>query len=144
MVIEDDQDDCELIAQALQELGIANPVRFFNRAKDALYYLMDTKDQPLLILSDINIPGMDGLELKRKINESHYLHKKSIPFVFLTTSQLEEHVIKAFDLMADGYFVKADSFDGLKSDIARAIDYWVHSRHPNNLSGKIRTKTGTR
>jgi CheY-like chemotaxis protein len=132
LILEDDPDDRDLVEQALRELQVSNPVRFFSKSQEALYYLMDTREQPRLILSDINMPGMDGLELRRKINESHYLHRKSIPFIFLTTSQLEENIIRAYDLMAQGYFVKPDSFDGLKKVLQQILSYWELSRYPNN------------
>jgi CheY-like chemotaxis protein len=132
IILTDDPEDRELIQAALQELKVENPVRFFCCGQDALYHLMDTREQPGLILADINLPGMDGLELRRKINESHYLHRKSIPFIFFTNSVFQEDVIRAFDLMAQGYFVKPDSFEGLKELLRRILEYWTHSLHPNN------------
>jgi CheY-like chemotaxis protein len=134
IIIDDDAEDRELLQQALLELKVRNPVRFFEGATEALYYLMDTREQPLVILADVNMPGMDGLELRRKINDSHYLHRKSIPFVFLTTSQLPEQVNKAFDLMVQGYFVKPDSLEELKAMLEQILTYWSSSRHPNNTA----------
>ena len=117
----------------MKELHYTAAIRYFENGSDALYYLMDTKEQPFLIISDINMPGMDGLELRRKINESFYLHRKSIPFIFLTTSTYSEHVIRAYDLMADGYFVKPDNFSELKVIVRHMLDYWTYCRHPNSL-----------
>ncbi|RYY90983.1 MAG: response regulator [Chitinophagaceae bacterium] len=133
IVIEDDREERELIDQAIRELGVSNPIRFFERAPDALYYLMDTREHPQVILCDINLPGMDGLDLRRRINESHYLHHKSIPFVFLTNSELEEDIIRAYDLLVQGYFVKPDSLEGLKEIISQVLSYWTRSLHPNNF-----------
>lgn len=132
IILEDDPEDRELMVQALQEIGSAHEVRFFGNGRDALYFLMDTREQPHLIISDINMPGMDGLELRRKINESHFLHRKSIPFVFLTTSALPEHVIRAYDLMVQGYFVKPDRLDELVRLMRNLLEYWELCRHPNS------------
>ncbi|RYY61900.1 MAG: response regulator, partial [Chitinophagaceae bacterium] len=115
-----------------QELNFKNEVRFFSSGRDALYYLMDTREQPLLIISDINMPGMDGLELRRKINESHYLHRKSIPFIFLTTSSMPEHVIRGYDLMVQGYFVKPDRMDELVLLMRSLLEYWARCLSPNS------------
>ncbi|RYD91610.1 MAG: response regulator [Sphingobacteriales bacterium] len=131
VILEDDPEDRELMLQAIEELDLKNEVRFFSNANDVLYFLMDTKENPFLIISDINLPAMDGLELRRKINDSHYLHRKSIPFVFLTTSSLQEHVIRAYDLMVQGYFIKPDRMEDLVLLLRHMIDYWKTCQHPN-------------
>ncbi|RYY90728.1 MAG: response regulator [Chitinophagaceae bacterium] len=132
ILVDDDPEDRELLLLALKELKYSNTVRMFQNGREALFYLMDTRERPLLILSDINMPLMDGLELRRKVNESHLLHRKSIPFIFFTTSALPEQVIRAYDLMVQGYFVKPDRFDELVRLLGNLLNYWLDCLHPNS------------
>lgn len=69
VIIEDDPDDQEIYADALNAIGIPNEIRFFGGAQQALDYLNTTEEQPFIILSDINLPGMSGLELKKYIQD---------------------------------------------------------------------------
>src|SRR4051794_14303449 len=86
VIVEDDKDDQEMYAEAIATFGIPNEIVFFGLAKDALNFLMTTEDQPFVILSDINMPEMTGLEFKKKIQEDPYLISKGIPFIFISTN----------------------------------------------------------
>ena len=130
IIIEDDADDQDLMKEILEELGVPNMVRFFNSCQKVLEYLYATAERPLLIISDINLPLMTGLQLRRTINEDHQLKMKSIPFVFLTTNPDQKTVIQAYDLMAQGYFIKPPTIKQLKEMVGLIIDYWKVSRHP--------------
>lgn len=131
--IEDDEDDRHFIGEIIRELKVPNPLRFFVNGLEALEYLQATAEQPFLILCDINMPLMNGLELRQQINQSEYLRHKSIPFVFLTTSSTPELVRQAFDATVQGYYQKASDYAGLRQQLARIIDYWQHGLHPNKL-----------
>ena len=132
IVIDDDPDDSEIFQEACRDLNVPNKIRFFDNCADALYYMVDTSDKPLVIISDVNLPGMSGLEFRRKLIESDYLMMKSIPFVFLTTSSNPDNVIRAYKLMVQGYFVKPNSMEDLKQLIKKMLDYWLISLHPNS------------
>ena len=82
LIIEDDQDDQYLLEEVFSALNIKNELKFFENGHFALEYLQTTKDKPFIILSDVNLPGMSGPDLKRSINENDRLRRKSIPFVF--------------------------------------------------------------
>ena len=73
LLIEDDEDDQLLISQAIHRLALANPVHIFHNGQEALAYLEATKEQPFLILCDINMPLLNGLELRAEINQNEYL-----------------------------------------------------------------------
>lgn len=130
ILVEDDIDDQEIFREVFEELKIVNVLRFFNTCLDALNYLLDTLEKPLLIISDINLPAMTGLQFKEAINSNDYLRKKSIPFVFLSTNREQNMVARAFDLAAHGYFVKPPRLGELKQMIKMIIDYWKMSNHP--------------
>jgi CheY-like chemotaxis protein len=132
LIVEDDYEDQEIIHDIFSHLGINNKLLFFSTCTETLDYLHTTQDKPFIIFSDINMPGMNGLELKRKIDASEYLKRKSIPFIFLTTSSTITDVNKAYDFVVQGYFVKKESFDEYKKMMEKIIVYWKECRHPNS------------
>ena len=131
IVIEDDEDDREFYGESLKTLEVENEIIFFTHAEKAFKYLEITTEKPMLILSDINLPGMSGIELKRRIQDNPFLRSKSIPFIFLTTSSDKNSVVKAYEMMVQGYFVKPNSVPELIILFARIIEYWKICKHPN-------------
>lgn len=130
--IEDDVDDQYLIKSVIDELGISNKLIFFGNGLDALLYLETTKEQPFIIICDINMPVMNGLELRQRIEANEYLKQKSIPFVFLSTADNPRYIRTAYDLTIQGFFKKDNSFHDLKQRIKTIFDYWQSCLHPNN------------
>ncbi|WP_353720429.1 response regulator [Dyadobacter sp. 676] len=129
--IEDDVDDQFLIRSVVEELDIPNELLFFNNGVDALMYLETTRDQPFLILCDINMPVMNGLEFRERIEKNEYLRKKSIPFVFLSTADNPLVIEAAYGSTIQGFFKKENSFEDLKDRIRVIYDYWSYCLHPN-------------
>jgi CheY-like chemotaxis protein len=132
VIIEDDPDDQVILKEAFSSLGVKNHQKYFTTCMDALQYLMTTWEQPFLILSDVNLPGMDGTELRRKVNENEYLRKKSIPFVFFTTTASKAAVNEAYDLMVQGYFEKPGTMEDIRKTLQLIIEYWMFCKHPNS------------
>jgi two-component SAPR family response regulator len=131
IIIDDDVDDQEILKEAIKELQLSNVIKSFSNCADALYYLMDTEEQPFLIICDINLPVMSGLEFRRKIVESDRIRKKSIPFVFLSTSSRIEYVEEAYDMMVQGYFKKPNTMQEVKEILKISVNYWNICLHPN-------------
>jgi CheY-like chemotaxis protein len=129
--VEDDPDDQELLIEALRELKIYDNYKFFSDGREALDYLVETTEQPFVIFCDINMPGLNGIELRNEINNSEYLKRKSIPFVFFTTASNKALVDKAFELSVQGFFKKPEEFSEIKSIIKQVLDYWHKSKRPN-------------
>ena len=132
VIIEDDKDDQDVYADAIREMGIPNEFRFFDDGPEALEYLLTTEEQPFIILSDINMPKMNGLELKKNIQNDTYLNAKGIPFVFISTDASKTSVRHAHALSVQGYFQKPNSLDGFKQMLAAVFGYWQLSKHINN------------
>ena len=130
VIVEDDQEDQEILHEVFSRLGINNKLLFFSTCTDTLDYLHTTQDKPFIIFSDINMPEMNGFELKRKIDESEYLKRKSIPFIFLTTSNTINDVNKAYEMVVQGYFVKKESYEEYRAMMDKIITYWKECRHP--------------
>jgi CheY-like chemotaxis protein len=130
IVIEDDMDDQEFITEAFNALNYTNPVIFFSNGNDALDYLHQTSDPPVLILSDINMPKMNGFEVKKRINKSPELRKLDIPFVFLSTLSKKEAVSNAHSLTDHDFFTKPYSMGDLRNTIKDIVEYWVRRYSP--------------
>ena len=132
LIIEDDEDDCELIQSALDDIGIQNEQKCFRNGQEALNYLQNTSEKTFLILSDVNMPVLNGFELKRIINENDKLRTQSIPFVFLSTSDTKSEVNKAYDMLVQGYFKKPHTYGDIKDLLKMVTHYWGTARHPNS------------
>jgi DNA-binding NtrC family response regulator len=130
IVIEDDRDDQEFLEAAFSILDFPNPIIFFSNGHDALEYLHQTVAPPVLIISDINMPLINGFEVRQRINHSRKLRDLNIPFVFLTTGTQYEAVINAYSIADQGFFTKPNSMEGLRDIIKIIVEYWVHSYRP--------------
>jgi CheY-like chemotaxis protein len=131
IVIEDDMDDQMILVDVFRELRIKNEVHFFLDGKEAYNYLIKSKDQPFLILSDINMPKLNGFELKEKVHNNEQLRLKCIPYLFFTTASEQKMVIDAYSKSVQGYFVKPDNYAGLVRVISNIIEYWKDCHSPN-------------
>lgn len=133
IVIEDDTDDQELLSTVFKELGYKNQVCFFSDGQKALNYLDQTDVIPFLILSDINLPKLDGFALRSKIKMDAKLQVKCIPYLFFSTASNQRSVIDAYSLSVQGFFIKESSFDELKDTIDLIMRYWGKCVSPNNF-----------
>ena len=131
IVIEDDNDDQELLQEVMNDLRIPNMLRFFDTCKKGLDYLITTIERPFLIISDINLPLMTGIEFKVAINNHEELKRKNIPFIFLSTNPDQKLISEAYQLLIQGYFIKPVNMKDFKEMIKKIIDYWKVCRHPN-------------
>ena len=131
LLIEDDLNDADVIAAAITELGVKNELKLFS-AQDALDYLTVTTDRPFLILSDIRMPGLDGLALLKQIHCTEYLRKKAIPFIFYTGIVTRDIINEAYDIGVQGFYKKADHFTAIKDQLLSILVYWRQCLHPNH------------
>jgi CheY-like chemotaxis protein len=134
VVVEDDEDDQFLIKYSLGNLKVENTIVFCNNGLQAYQYLKTTTEQPFLILCDINMPIMNGIELREKIEAEEYLKQKAIPFVFLSTSDNASLIKKAYQGTIQGFYKKAGELDRFEANLKLIIDYWRMCLHPNNVS----------
>jgi len=131
IVIEDDPDDSLLLQEALDELNIENEIKVFSTASQVLFYLETPQDKPFIILSDINLPGMKGNDLKKIIDENEYLRKKSIPYIFYTTTDNPHTIELAYEMTVHGFFTKEHTAGKIKVTMKAIVDYWKMCKHPN-------------
>jgi len=133
IVIEDDEDDQLLLQEVFTKLNHENEIVYFCDGQQALEYLIDSKIIPFLILSDINMPRLDGFELRKKIFTDAELQKKCIPYLFFSTAVSQKLVIDAYSLSAQGFFIKQNTFNELEKTISIIMEYWKRCAAPNNF-----------
>ena len=129
-IVDDDKDDEDLIEEAIRELGYQNELKFFHSGDEILKELKSNDVVPFIILSDINLPKMDGFKLREKILKESPVADKSIPFIFWSTTASTAQVKKAYDLSAHGFFLKGASFNQLKKERDEIIKYWADALTP--------------
>lgn len=131
LIIEDDQDDQEILREAFTELEVRNKLLFFDKTKQAFDFLKTTSEKPFLILSDVNLPQQTGVEFKREVDSDPQLRKKSIPFVFFSTS-IEKHAVDTAykELTIQGFFQKSNNYQELKNVLSLIVEYWKVCQHP--------------
>lgn len=131
--IEDDLDDQKLVAEVFKELEYKNEILFFDDGELALDHLINNHVEPFVVFSDINMPKLNGLELREKIHTNEELRLKCIPYLFFSTSAQQQHVIDAYSKSVQGFFVKPHSYDALKKVLKVIIDYWKECESPNYI-----------
>jgi CheY-like chemotaxis protein len=131
MLVEDNIDHAELVIRTLEEHRIANRVRHFLDGQSALDYLFRRGDfsshadnpRPHVILLDLRLPRVDGIDVLKAIKESEEL--KAIPVVVLTTSEAEKDVARAYYNHANSYLVKPVGFEEFKKLMDDLGFYWL-------------------
>jgi CheY-like chemotaxis protein len=136
IVIEDDADDQIFLVNVFKDLDYKNKIIFFEDGEKALDFLLATDIEPFLILSDINMPKLNGIELREKVHNNEDLRLKCIPYLFFSTSAEQAHVVDAYSKSVQGFFIKPDRFDELKRVIKLIVDYWLECESPNYIKGK--------
>jgi len=129
LVIEDNLSDQYMIKLAFKEAKIANEIVIANDGPEALKILKKKSFAPFLIISDVNMPGMNGFELKKHIDSDKELEAKAIPFIYMSSSMEQAEINRAFKLHPQGYFPKAD-FENQKKVVELINNYWKESAVP--------------
>ena len=131
IIIEDDLDDQELLTDVFKELDYKNQIIFFGDGEKALDFLINNAIEPFIIFSDINMPRLNGVELREKVHNNEDLRIKSIPYLFFTTTAEQQHVIDAYSKSIQGFFVKPSTYNDLKRTIKIIVEYWQECVSPN-------------
>ncbi|MEW6221000.1 MAG: response regulator [Thermodesulfobacteriota bacterium] len=131
LLVEDDRVDAMTLQRAFRELGIPNRLQRAGTGEEALALLRDPAcERPCMVLLDLNMPRMGGLELLRHLKTDRDLRR--IPVIVMTSSPDEQDRLDSFGLGAAGYMLKPAEYDQLV-EVVRAIDrYWTLSELPPN------------
>lgn len=130
LLVEDNPDDVELTLHAFKKNNIANPLSVVRDGQEALDYLFyhgkfsgATHELPNVILLDLKLPKVDGIDVLQKIKADRKL--KLIPVVVLTSSKEESDVIKSYDLGVNSYIRKPVDFDQFVETVKQIGFYWL-------------------
>lgn len=130
-LVDDDPDDKAILMDVLKDLGIRNEFRIFPSGEELLEELRANPIVPFLIISDVNLPRMNGFDLRKKILAEASILDKTIPFIFWSTTASESQVKEAYGLSAHGFFLKGVKYSDVKNSIEKIIDYWSMSLAPH-------------
>ena len=133
LIIENSADDKEFLKLAFAELNYKNEIMFFADGEEALEFLHSSPVEPFIIISDIDLPKLNGLALKSQIQNNEDLRLKCIPYLFFTSSADQQHVIDAYSKSVQGFFIKPQSLVRVKRLISLIIEYWLECESPNYI-----------
>ena len=131
LLVEDNPYDAELTIRALKNRGLANKLLTFSDGVEALDFLFGTGEyagrdmavRPKVILLDLKLPRISGLEILEKIRDDE--RTKTIPVVILTSSQEESDIVGGYNLGVNSYMVKPVDFDKFFLAVEELGLYWL-------------------
>ena len=130
LLIEDDRVDVMTVIRAFKELNITNPLEVCEDGEVGIEYLLDSsKAIPGIILLDLNMPKMNGIEFLQQIKKDENL--KKIPVVVLTTSKEDQDKVESFKLGVAGYMIKPVDYLQFVETMRTIHLYWTLSELSN-------------
>lgn len=123
LLIEDDADDAELTIHALKKHIISNAILHIDDGEKALEFLFGPQPRPSLILLDLKMPRVDGIQILRTLKQDP--ERKNIPVVALISSKEGRRYLESFDLKADAYVIKPVDYKQF-SDAVEDIGISLH------------------
>lgn len=129
LLIEDNHHEAELTIRSLRKHNLANYLKHIDDGEEALAYLFPEEDaslrllQPKLILLDLKLPKVDGLEILRKIKSNEWT--RLIPVVVLTSSKEEKDIVESYKLGVNSYIVKPVNFESFARAVSDLGMYWL-------------------
>lgn len=129
LLVEDNANDAELTLRALKQRNLANQVFVCRDGAEALdFFDRRTSPVPKVVLLDLKLPKVDGLEVLRRLKGD--ARTKSIPVVVLTSSREEPDIERAYELGANSYIVKPVDFEAFARAVSDVGLYWLLLNHP--------------
>jgi CheY-like chemotaxis protein len=131
LLAEDNAEDAEMTLRALRRNNLANRLHWVKDGEEALEYLFctgryagrDASRPPKLVLLDIKMPKVDGIDVLRRLKENPLT--RGIPVVVMTSSNEERDVVDSYRLGVNSYIVKPVQFDAFVETVAKIGMYWV-------------------
>jgi CheY-like chemotaxis protein len=146
LLAEDNPRDAEMTMRALRKINFLNKVHWVKDGEEALNYLLRTGEYadrapsktPKLVLLDIKMPKVDGIEVLRRVKVEEGL--KGIPIVVMTSSNEESDVVESYRLGVNSYIVKPVEFASFVETVAKIGLYWIlTNRAPHGMEdGRVR------
>lgn len=141
LLVEDNPADLELTLHALRQSKLANRIEIARDGEEALDFLFcrgvhsgrNHADAPRVVLLDLKIPKIDGLEVLKQIRENS--RTRSIPVVILTASREQQDLITGYELGVNSYLQKPVDFDAFQKMIVQLGMYWLVVNEPPPVAG---------
>ncbi|HET9053629.1 MAG TPA: response regulator [Cyclobacteriaceae bacterium] len=129
LLVEDNPNDAELAIRALKKNNLANNLVHLEDGQEALDYLFDENNElPKLILMDVKMPRVDGIEVLQKLKSDE--KRKIIPVVMLTSSKEDRDIIDAYNFGVNAYIVKPVDFDQFVKAVTQLGFFWLILNQP--------------
>lgn len=128
LLVEDNPDDEQLIMRAFRNSGFGDDVSVARNGREALDYLMNTETPPQLMLLDLKLPKLGGLEVLQALRLEN--RTRLIPVVVFTSSIEHTDVLTSYDLGANSYIRKPVDYNDLINIVKKIIDYWMQTNIP--------------
>jgi CheY-like chemotaxis protein len=136
LLVEDNPEDLELTQRALRKAHVTNRVQIARDGDEALQFIFcegphadrRIEDTPKVILLDLKLPKVDGLEVLKRIKGDP--RTKAIPVVMLTSSKEQNDVVESYQLGVNSYIVKPVNFEGFVAAVEKLGMYWLLLNHP--------------
>ena len=131
LIAEDDADDRFLLQSAFEENGFKDKLYFVENGVELVEYLYKITQSgnngklPRFILLDLNMPKKDGREVLKEIKQNATL--KKIPVIIFSTTNNEQEMRRCYELGANSYITKPNSFENLIKTVAALRSYWIHT-----------------
>ena len=133
LLVEDDRVDAMTLKRALKDLKVTNQLVHKLNGEEALDYLQDeTNEKPCVIILDLNMPKMNGMEFLKVAKADETLRR--LPVVVLTTSKDEWDRFQSFDLSVAGYIIKPADYKRFLEAIRTIHLYWTLSELPDDIT----------
>ena len=131
LLVEDRPEDAELALMSLKKYNLINEIKWVKDGEEALEYIFaegryserDINKKPKLILLDLKMPKVDGIEVLRKIRADERV--KHIPIIILTTSKEEQDIVNAYNLNVNAYILKPVEFNGFVDAMKTMGMFWL-------------------
>jgi CheY-like chemotaxis protein len=143
LIVEDSPTDEALLLRALSKSGLSNPLITVKDGLEALEYLFGTgryefrktEELPAVVLIDLNLPKLDGLEVLRRMRADY--RTKLVPVAIFTSSLEEQDLINGYSLGANSYVRKPIEFSKFSKAVAQLVSYWIELNEPPPPGEKI-------
>lgn len=132
-IIDDDTEDHDIIREIFKELKLPNEIVFLPGAEATLQQLEQVKIAPFIIICDVNLPKINGFELREILLKKEGAKFHSVPFIYWSTQASNSQIRQAYDLNAHGFFIKESNFEEWKITLTRIVDYWMRSKMPAKI-----------
>jgi len=141
LIVEDTSEDLDLTLRALRKAKITNHIQVARDGEEALEFIFcegpfaerKIEDGPKVILLDLKLPKIDGLEVLQRIKSDS--RTKSIPVVVLTSSREQSDIVESYNLGVNSYIVKPVNFEQFSEAVQKLGMYWLLINHPPSSEG---------